>query len=86
MVSIILVIQKPLMKDKKKQGENHESPGDREKASKTWSLPAKPGELIGLLFPLILNFARINMERDHANAPSSPRKISVLSSKQCNVN
>ena len=25
------------------------------------------------------------MERDHANAPSSPRKISVLSSKQCEL-
>ena len=46
--SIIFVIRKPLLKDKGKQRENFIKPGDREKGSKTWSLPAKPGELTGL--------------------------------------
>ena len=49
-ISIIFVIRIPLLNDNKKQGDNHKKPGDLEKAGKTLSLPAKPGELTGLTF------------------------------------
>ena len=49
-------------KNSLKQGENFIKPGDREKASKTWSLLAEPRELTGLVHDtgFKANLAKIN--------------------------